>query len=848
MSSSAAEPSPSSGGDTPSAGPPAADVRTLQRALVARLKHTVGKNPETATTHAWFVAAATVARDLLVDTWMDTMRARHRAHAKRVYYLSLEFLVGRSLTNTLLALDALDGTRAALAELGVAYDAVAEAEPEAALGNGGLGRLAACFVDSMAALGIPGDGYGIHYRNGMFRQAIDDTGAQLEQPENWLTAASPWTFHRPEIGHRIGFGGTVDMRDLPGLGLMVRWQPARTVIAEAYDLPVPGHGGFSASSIRLWAARADQPFDLADFNRGDYHEAVRAEVDSETLSRVLYPDDSTSEGRALRLEQEYFFAAASVADILRRFRRDVLDAGGTWADLPDKVAVQLNDTHPVLAVAELMRVLVDLEKVDWDAAWAACTGVFAYTNHTLLPEALETWPVDLLEATLPRHLQIVYEINRRFLENVTARFPGEDDLLARVSLIDETGGRRVRMAHLAFVASHRVNGVARLHTELMRAGIFADLDRVLPGRIVNQTNGITPRRWLLSANPPLAGLATRTVGEGWPTDLERLRALVPAADDPDFRAAFRDAKRHNKARLAALIAKRGGRAVDPDSLFDVQVKRIHEYKRQLLNVLQVIWRWQAIVDGRLTDPQPRTVIFAGKAAPAYTLAKLIVRLIVRVGDALAADPRVRDVLAVAFVPNYDVSTAEVIIPAAELSQQISTAGTEASGTGNMKLALNGAITLGTRDGANIEIAEEVGEENLLFFGLDAAEATALRAAGNYNPFKLYTGDDELRAVLDTLRDGTFAPPGARDAFKPLFDQLTAYGDRYLLLADFRSYLAAQARIDAWYRDPDAWWRSAVLNTARMGKFASDQTVLGYAADIWGVHPKSPVPRPLGGGA
>ncbi len=815
------------------------DIASFKRRLFHHLKHTVSKNPETATNRDWFTVTAHSIRDLLVETWMDSVRQHVHEDAKNVYYLSMEFLIGRSLDNNMLASGFLDIARATFADMGLEIDLVRNEEPEAALGNGGLGRLAACFMDSMATLGIPGIGYGIHYHHGMFRQEIRD-GAQIEVPENWLVQANPWEFERPEFSYPVRFGGWVEQtRDAVGRDHF-RWHGEEEVTAVAVDFPIAGYGGFSANSIRLWAARSSHGFDLTRFNQGDYLEAVKAEVDSESLSRVLYPDDSTSQGKALRFKQEYFFAAASLADILRRFERT---HGDDYSRLPRKVAVQLNDTHPSIAVAELMRLLLDEQHLGWDDAWDICNGVFAYTNHTLLPEALETWPVSLFEAMLPRHLQIIYEINQRFLDDVRQNLGDDGALLSRLSLIQEGGEKRVRMSHLAFVGSHRVNGVARIHTELMKSGIFADLHRVFPERIVNETNGITPRRWLNEANRPLSTLITRHVGDDWKTDLDQLRKLVPLADDTGFRDAFGAVKRANKERLTTWANKQLDKAIDPDSLFDVQVKRIHEYKRQLLNVLHVITRANRIRAGRLTDPVPRTVIFAGKAAPGYLTAKLIIRLINGVAETLDADPKVRDSLRVLFVPNYDVSTAERLIPAADLSEQISMAGTEASGTGNMKLALNGALTIGTRDGANIEIAEEVGEENVFFFGLGPREATALQASGNHNPWQYYTADHELAETLDMIRGGAFSR-GDTALFEPLMRTLMGAGDRYLLLADYADYLRAQKDVDTNWRDRDDWLRKSVLNTARMGKFSSDVTIMDYARTIWDVHGTSPVAQGL----
>ncbi len=812
------------------------EVADFQQRMLGHLTHTVGKGKVTATERDWYHVAALTVRDLLVERWMESVRTVYANDHKRVYYLSLEFLFGRSLVNNLLASDCFDLCQAALADLGLDLDTLAAQEPEAALGNGGLGRLAACLLDSMASVGIPGYGYGIRYDYGMFAQYMGEDGQQLEMPDDWLRYGNKWEFSRPELTFPVQFYGRVEQtRDDQG-AKQVRWLDTDEVSAMAYDQLVAGFGNGMVNSVRLWAARS-QEFDLKVFNRGDYVDAVHQQQRAASLSRVLYPDDTTSEGKTLRLKQEYFFVSASLQDIIRRFH-------GTHDNLrmlPYKIAVQLNDTHPAIAVAELMRLLMDQHGFDWDEAWDTTVRTLSYTNHTLMPEALETWSVGLFEILLPRHLQIIYEINHRFLQDVRRRFPGDEDLVRRVSLIEDGGERRVRMAHLAFVGSHRVNGVARLHTSLMEAGTFADLHRVFPDRIVNQTNGITPRRWLNQCNRPLARLISETIGREWTTDLRALRRLEPFADDPAFRAAFRQVKRANKERLARLASERQGLSLNVDSLFDVQVKRMHEYKRQLLNLLQVIARYNRLRQTPSSDTVPRTVVFAGKAASGYATAKLIIRLINDVARTVNNDPDVAGRLKVLFLPNYNVSLAEVIIPAADVSQQISTAGTEASGTGNMKLALNGALTVGTRDGANIEIAEEVGEENLFFFGLSADQVKSVRAQG-YDPWMYYDGNPVLRQVLDQVRDGAFSP-GQPDLYRPIFDLLTGHGDHYLLLADFADYLACQDRVDALYRREDEWTRRAILNTARMGRFSSDLTVLGYAAEIWGL---APIPQAIGG--
>ncbi len=812
------------------------EVADFQQRMLGHLTHTVGKGKVTATERDWYHVAALTVRDLLVERWMESVRTVYANDHKRVYYLSLEFLFGRSLVNNLLASDCFDLCQAALADLGLDLDTLAAQEPEAALGNGGLGRLAACLLDSMASVGIPGYGYGIRYDYGMFAQYMGEDGQQLEMPDDWLRYGNKWEFSRPELTFPVQFYGRVEQtRDNQG-AKQVRWLDTDEVSAMAYDQLVAGFGNGMVNSVRLWAARS-QEFDLKVFNRGDYVDAVHQQQRAASLSRVLYPDDTTSEGKTLRLKQEYFFVSASLQDIIRRFH----STHDNLRMLPYKIAVQLNDTHPAIAVAELMRLLMDQHGFDWDEAWDTTVRTLSYTNHTLMPEALETWPVGLFEILLPRHLQIIYEINHRFLQEVRRRFSGDEDLVRRVSLIEDGGERRVRMAHLAFVGSHRVNGVARLHTSLMEAGTFADLHRVFPDRIVNQTNGITPRRWLNQCNRPLARLISETIGREWTTDLQALRRLEPFAEDPAFRAAFRQVKRDNKERLARLASERQGLSLNVDSLFDVQVKRMHEYKRQLLNLLQVIARFNRLRDEPASGIVPRTVVFAGKAASGYATAKLIIRLINDVARTINNDPDVAEKLKVLFLPNYNVSLAEVIIPAADVSQQISTAGTEASGTGNMKLALNGALTVGTRDGANIEIAEEVGEDNLFFFGLSADQVKSVRAQG-YDPWMHYDGNPVLRQVLDQIRDGAFSP-GQPDLYRPIFDLLTGHGDHYLLLADFADYLACQGRVDALYRREDEWTRRAILNTARMGRFSSDLTVLGYAAEIWGL---APIPQAIGG--
>ena len=815
---------------------PTLDAESIRRSLYNRLIYTIGKDPITATDRDWFYAAAAVVRERLIERWMETMRSYYVEDRKRVYYLSMEFLMGRTMTNSMLNICAekeFHDALAALADMGLKPENISEVEPDAALGNGGLGRLAACFLDSMATMGVPGYGYGIRYEYGMFHQGIEN-GQQVEHPDNWLRYGNPWEFPRPEVLYQVKFHGrVVDYADEYG-HKNYQWVDTDDVMAMAYDYPIPGYDTGTVNNMRLWAAKSSRDFDLKYFNEGNYIAAVEDKNDSENLSKVLYPDDTTEMGRELRLKQQFFFVSASLQDMLYRYSKS-----GTALDgLPDKVAIQLNDTHPSIAVAELMRILIDQHHFEWGRAWDITTRTFAYTNHTLMPEALETWPVPLFERVLPRHLQIIYEINHRFLKDVMHHYPGDPELWQRMSLIDEAKGKRIRMAHLAIVGSHKVNGVAAIHTRLMKETIFADFHRLWPDKIVNMTNGVTPRRWLNQANPALSALITRHIGRGWIKELDQLRQLAPLAADAAFRDAFVRVKRDNKVRLAQVIRQRLAIRVDPDSLFDVQIKRIHEYKRQLLNVLHVITLYNRLRAG--ADAPPRTVIFGGKAAPGYRMAKLVIRLINDVADIVNNDPLVRGLLKVVFIPNYDVSNAEIIIPAADLSQQISTAGTEASGTGNMKLALNGALTIGTLDGANVEIRNEVGPENIFIFGLTADEVAQTYAAG-YNPWLHYDGNAELKQTLDMLRDGFFSPE-QRDRYKPVFDARTYHGDHYLLLADYASYIACQEQVGQLYRDPLAWSQKAILNVAGMGQFSSDRTIGQYAKTIWNV---VPMPRPVG---
>jgi glycogen phosphorylase len=803
-------------------------VTQLRGRFARQLLCGVGVEPSDAGFEERYQALSEIARERLGERWVATQCADRDAKARRIYYLSMEFLIGRSLNNALSALDLRDTAVEALCPPGEPelLDSIIESEPDAALGNGGLGRLAACFLDSMATLGLPSWGYGMRYEYGMFAQAIAG-GQQVEHPDAWLVDGTPWEFPRPATHYTVRFGGTVEHR-----GDWAEWHAADKVEAKAFDHVIPGHGTGRVSTLRLWKAAAPAEIDLGAFNKGDYARAADLKNRYENISWVLYPNDSTPAGRELRLRQEYFFVAASVADIVARH----LAEHGRLDNLADRVAIHLNDTHPAIAVAELMRLLLDEHEMAWADAWAQCSRIFSYTNHTLMPEALETWPLDLMQHVLPRHMRIIFRINQDFLDEVIARHPGDVDLMRRVSLVDEGDGygqaKRVRMAHLCIVGSHRINGVSKLHSDLMTQTIFADFARLFPERFHNKTNGVTPRRWLAQANPAFSAVIDRRIGRDWRLDLGRLQALGLGAEDPGLRADFAAAKRINKQRLADFVARQTGIALDPGSLFDVQVKRIHEYKRQLLNVLHVITRYNALARGEGTGLAPRTVLFAGKAASSYQMAKLVIHLIHDVAAKVNADPRTRDWLKVVFVPNYGVSVAELIIPAADLSEQISTAGTEASGTGNMKLSLNGALTIGTEDGANIEIRDAVGADNIFIFGNSAAQVAAIRRAG-YQPMQHYKDNPALKEALDQIDSGFFSPDD-KARYHDIYNSLLRFGDHYLLLADYAEYIAAQRRADALYLAPGEWQRKALLNVAAMGPFSADRTIREYAADTWHV--------------
>ncbi|WP_081859267.1 glycogen/starch/alpha-glucan phosphorylase [Desulfohalovibrio reitneri] len=806
----------------PQAGEPEKLRADMRRHIVSNL----GNDPSSPGRHEQYMGLSYAVRDRLIDQWIKTQRSLYDHDAKRVYYLSLEFLPGPFLKNNISNLGLEDDCAGSLDEDWAGIDDLAELEPEPGLGNGGLGRLASCFLDSMATLRIPGYGYGIRYSYGIFRQAIED-GAQKEQADNWLSHGSPWGFERPKYTYSVHFYGQIrPYTDVDGCQ-RYHWIDTQRMKAMAFDLMVPGYRSGFTTNMRLWAARAARGFDLQFFNSGDYVGALEDKIRSENISMVLYPDDTGEAGKELRLKQQYFFVSATIQDIVRRFRKKNLP----WRELPEHVAIQLNETHPAVAIPELMRLLLDGEHMDWEEAWRICVRTFAYTNHTVLPEALETWPVELFERLLPRHMMLIYEINRRFLEEVALRFPGDPERQRRLSLIQEEHGRTIRMAHLAIVGSHRVNGVARLHSDIIKRTIFRDFHELYPERFTNITNGVTPRRFLAQCNPGLAALITRKIGDGWVANLAGLRELEPYAEDAGFREEWMSIRLENKRKLSEYIKKHTGSEVDPESIFDVQAKRIHEYKRQLLNVLHAISlanRLRRAPDAAIPS---RTVIFSGKAAPGYHMAKSIIRLINGVAEDIENDPLVRDRLRVVFLANYSVRLAEKIIPATDLSEQISTAGMEASGTGNMKFGLNGALTIGTYDGANIEMLEEVGAENFFLFGLREEEVSARRRGGQ-SPGPAAPAHSELAGALNRIRDGHFGAPGEFDHIVRALE----YEDYFMVLADFEDYLRAQEEVNALYGDPHEWSRRSILNTSRMGRFSSDRAIGEYAEKIWNVSP------------
>jgi glycogen phosphorylase len=799
----------------------------IPQALKNHLIFSIGKTNSWATKRDWYAAAAYTVRDHVMGPWVRTRDLYRDSDTKRVYYLSLEFLIGRMLSNAALNLGIAPELSKGLDVIGQKMEEVVEMEHDAALGNGGLGRLAACFLDSMATMDIPCTGYGIRYEYGMFKQSIDE-GQQVENPDNWLRHQNIWEIQRPEHACHVKFYGRV-IEFPTEKGMEYHWVDTESVIAMPYDVPVPGFDTQTINNLRLWSAKAAKEFDLGHFNDGNYEKSVEDRYGSEHISKVLYPNDASASGRELRLKQQYFFVSASIQDILHRF----VGKGNNWSSLPDKVAMQLNDTHPAIAVAEMMHQLVDNHHLEWSFAWGLVNKTFAYTNHTLMPEALETWSIELFGTLLPRHLEIIYKINHEFLHMVNHHFPGDADLLRRVSIIDETNGRRVRMAHLAVVGSHTVNGVAELHSQLLKTSLFADFAKIYPNKFTNVTNGITPRRWLNQANPGLCELLTKHIGDGFKKDLAQIKKIEPLANDAEFRKAFREVKYANKVRLANKIEQLTDIKLNPNALFDVQIKRIHEYKRQLLNVLHVITLYNRIRHGHVTDVTPRVVIFGGKAAPGYWLAKQIIRLINDVASIVNEDVVVGDKLKVVFYPNYEVSAAELLFPGSDLSEQISTAGTEASGTGNMKMALNGALTIGTLDGANVEIKEEVGDDNIFIFGLTTPEVAEAKASG-YNPWDIYHSNSELKEVLDMIATGYFSVDEP-NRYQAIFDTLLHKGDHYLLLADYESYILKQEEVSKLYQNQEEWSRRAILNVARMAKFSSDRTIGEYAKNIWNVN-------------
>jgi glycogen phosphorylase len=808
-------------------------VIALKTSITRHLTATLARDTGTATARDWWIATALAVREHLHERMIATQAVHNAQNVRRVYYFSLEYLIGRLFKSNLQATQLLETARAAFKLLGQDFETVRQAEVDMGLGNGGLGRLAACFLDSLATLDYPALGYGIYYEFGLFRQDFVN-GNQVEHPDNWTIFGDPWEVVRPEYTQEIQLYGRVENVFDDRGSYRPKWVGTRKVLGVPRDIPIAGYGTKTVNLLRLWASKSTEEFDLAAFNSGSYVDAVREKAVGETISKVLYPNDKTESGKELRLVQQYFFVACSLRDIIRRHFRN---PANSWGNFADKVTVQLNDTHPTIAIVELMRILLDEQNMSWDAAWAIVTRTFAYTNHTLLPEALEKWGVPLFERVLPRHLLLIFDINARLMQVVEAKWPGDNEKKRICSVIEENGAKMVRMANLAVAGSHAVNGVAALHTALLKKDLFPEFDALYPGKFQNKTNGITPRRWLLKSNPRLAALIDRSLGDNlWPRDLDRLRGIEKFADDAAFQREFMAIKRENKVDLAKLIKEHCGIEVSPDALFDVQIKRLHEYKRQHLNLLHIMALYRRLLQNPALDIVPRVFVFAAKAAPGYDLAKNIIRAINTIGARINADARIGGKIKVAFMPNYRVSLAEVIIPAADLSEQISTAGKEASGTGNMKLALNGALTIGTLDGANVEIGEEVGADNIFIFGLTVEEVVAVKKRG-YNPWDYYHADEELRAVIDWLGSSYFTP-GETDAFGAVHHSLLHGGDPFMVLADFRAYCAAHEKVDLAYRDKAGWARKAVLNTARVGKFSSDRTIREYANEIWNTTPVS----------
>jgi glycogen phosphorylase len=802
------------------------DASALRRSFVDHILHTQGRHPTAATAFDQYMCAARATRDRLADRWTRTWHQVLVRQPKRVYYLSMEFLLGRLLEDGLHNFGIHASMQQALSEVGLDLKEIAELELEPGLGNGGLGRLAACFLDSMATLGIAGTGYGIRYEFGIFRQDIVD-GAQVETPDNWLHRTNPWELARPERSFKVHFNGRVIRYTGEEGRIVSEWVDTEEVLAMAYDVPVPGYKNGVVNTLRLWSAKATRDFDIHVFNQGNYLQAVEQRSYSENISRVLYPNDSTPAGQELRLKQEYFLVSATLQDALRRHFESHTDL----YNLADQAVFQLNDTHPALAIAELMRLLIDEHGMQWDAAWAICRRCMNYTNHTVLPEALEHWPVHLMERLLPRHLEIVYQINHEFLQEVASKFPDDIARMRRMSIIEEGDVKKVRMANLAIVGSGRVNGVSKLHSQILKYRLFRDFEELTPGKVINVTNGVTPRRWLLKCNRELAGLITNSIGPGWEKDLDRLEQLVPLAVDPQFQQQWRLAKERNKLRLAQFLKERSEIQIDPTHLIDTQIKRIHEYKRQTLNILHIVSLYLQYKQKLPENPVPRTFLFAGKAAPGYDMAKRVIHLINAVGHVINQDPATRDILQCHFIPNYSVSVAERVIPATEVSEQISTAGTEASGTGNMKLAMNGALTVGTLDGANIEIMEAVGRENMFIFGLTAENVEQLYYTG-YDPLSIYHADRDIRSALDAIAGGLFSPEDP-SRFRPVAEKLM-HQDPFLVLADYRSYASCQRTVEKVYRDTADWTRKSILNVAHMGRFSSDRSIENYAREIWRV--------------
>ena len=806
------------------------DKGEFKAAVVRHLHTTLGTDENKANSHAWWKATCAAMQEKVLEGLRKTQKTHYMNDTRAVHYLSAEFLMGRLLSNNLQNFGLFEVASGALKELGVELSDVLEEEPDMALGNGGLGRLAACFIDSLATMELPAIGYGIHYEHGLFRQEIQ-SGAQIERPDSWRDYGNPWEICRPESIQEVALYGYVETKYGENGRIEKEWHPGSIVKGVPWDIPVVGYGGNTVNVLRLWQSQSSNFFNWDVFNAGGYVDAQVENVQAETISKVLYPNDETEAGKELRLIQQYFFCSCSLKDIIRRYKRA---HGDDWSRFTDQVVIQLNDTHPAIAIPELMRILVDRAHMDWDSAWQICTNTFAYTNHTLLPEALEKWPARMIEKILPRHLEIIYEINHRFMKEVDKQWPGDNAMKAKLSIIEEGNEKMVRMGNLSVIGSFAVNGVAEIHSQLVKQNLFPEFDQLWPGKLTNVTNGITPRRWLKACNPKLSALIDKKIGDDWPLDLDKLVGLEKFATNKTFQKQFMKVKQENKQLLADEIKESMGIDVDVNAIFDIQIKRLHEYKRQHLNLLHIMALYRRLLENPDYDMHPRVFIFGAKAAPGYKLAKDIIFAINKVAEKINNDARVNDKLKVVFMPNYRVSLAEKMIPAADVSEQISTAGKEASGTGNMKLALNGALTVGTLDGANIEIAEEVGDDNIFIFGLTVEEVTALKAEG-YNPFDYYYGDAEIKAVLDWLETDYFTPgqPGALVSIK---QSLLDHGDPYLVLADYRSYADAQERIDVAYRDSQKWAEMAIMNTAKMGKFTSDRSIRDYVERVWKLNP------------